>query len=547
MALSFGLALSLPADAAQSLSQHEKILHALNRFAFGPRPGDVEHIQAIGLEKWIDQQLHPESIPENPLLEQRLQPLDSLHMSTAELLQNYPPPLIVKAMMQGRLTFPADPDQRMMIHALVKRLEGKMGSEAMMQPASFMASAPSNPDLVTLEDAFTPRQELHAFAALSPARQDQLLEVMPQPMRVRLALVAPLGIRRRIQYSFGPQAVVAQDLAAGKLYRAVYSNRQLQEVLTDFWFNHFNVYLEKGLDRSLVTTYERDVIRPHVLGKFEDLLVATAQSPAMLFYLDNWRSVGPQSPAGIHLSRGLNENYGRELMELQTLGADSGYTQRDVIEVARCFTGWTISHPLRDPQFEFNPRMHDDGAKVVLGVRIPPGGGIHDGLLVLHILAHQPATAHFISRELAERFVSDDPPASLVDRMAATFLHQDGDLRAVLETMFHSPGFWSRAAYRSKAKSPLEMMASALRAVNANVDFAFPLEHQLNELGEPLYRKIAPTGYPNSSREWLTSSGLLARMNFSIALANNRIPGVTVENGGPDEGVTLGSPDFQRK
>ena len=296
-----------------------------------------------------------------------------------------------------------------------------------------------------------------------------------------------------------------------------------------------------------MTAYERDAIRPYVLGKFEDLLRATAQSPAMLFYLDNWESVGAQSPAGRRQQRGLNENYGRELLELHTLGVDGGYTQKDVTEVARCFTGWTIRQPQRVAEFEFNPRMHDDGEKTVLGVRIPAGGGRNDGFKVLHLLAHSPSTAHFISRKLAIRFVADDPPPTLVDRMAATFLKKDGDLRAVMKTMFDSPEFWSRGAYRSKMKSPLEMVASALRAVNADLDFAFGLNNQLTQLGEPLYRKAEPTGYANSGQEWLNSAGLLARMNFSVALANNKVPGVKVASAVPADGVSFGSPDFQKK
>ena len=332
-----------------------------------------------------------------------------------------------------------------------------------------------------------------------------------------------------------------------KLFRAVYSNRQLEEVLVDFWYNHFNVFLEKGADRYLVTAYERDAIRPHVLGKFEDLLRATAQSPAMLFYLDNWESVGAQSPAAQRRHLGLNENYGRELLELHTLGVDGGYTQKDVTEVARSFTGWTIRQPQQVAEFDFNPRMHDDGEKTVLGVRIPAGGGIGDGLKVLHLLAHHRSTARFVSRELAMRFVADDPPEALVNRMAATFLKKDGDLRAVLKTMFDSPEFWSRGAYRAKMKSPLEMVASSLRATNAQVDFTFGLNNQLNQLGQPLYRKVEPTGYSNSGQEWLNSAGLLARMNFSVALVNNKVPGVKVDGAPSSEGVALGSPDFQKR
>jgi len=229
------------------------------------------------------------------------------------------------------------------------------------------------------------------------------------------------------------------------------------------------------------------------------------------------------------------------------LGVDGGYTQKDVTEVARCFTGWTIRRPQFDGEFEFNARMHDEGEKTVLGMRIPAGGGMKDGFTVLHLLAHHPSTARFISRQLAMRFVADDPPASLVDRMAATFLKKDGDLRAVMRTMFDSPEFWSRGAWRAKIKSPLEMVAGAVRALGADVDFTFGLNRQLQQLGQPLYRKAEPTGYPNSSREWLNSAGLLARMNFAVALANNKVAGVKVAAADAQAGIALGSPDFQRK
>ena len=284
-----------------------------------------------------------------------------------------------------------------------------------------------------------------------------------------------------------------------------------------------------------MTGYERDVIRPYVLLKFGSLLRATAESPAMLFYLDNFQSIDPvaagQLPAArlAKTRRGRNENYARELMELHTLGVDGGYTQRDVTEVARCFTGWTIKNPRQGGGFEFNERVHDRGAKTVLGVNIPAGGGMDDGLKVLDILAHHPSTARFISRQLAVRFVADHPPDALVEKMAQTFRRTDGDIRAVLETMLHSPEFWSQGAYRSKVKSPLEMIASSVRALNANVEFGFALAQQLTKLGEPLYRKQEPTGYSNSSEEWINSAALVARMNFAVALAANRMPGVKVD------------------
>jgi uncharacterized protein (DUF1800 family) len=377
---------------------------------------------------------------------------------------------------------------------------------------------------------------------------------------------------------------------AGKLLGAIYSSRQLEQVLTDFWFNHFNVDIDKGADKYLVTAYEREVIRPNVLGKFKDLLLATAQSPAMLFYLDNWQSVGPSANLrpGQKAKQGLNENYGRELMELHTLGVDGGYTQRDVTEVARCFTGWTIAQPRQGGGFTFNEKQHDPGEKHVLGVTIPAGGGIDDGLKVIDILAHSPATAGFISKSLALRFVSDNPPEALVKRMADAFLASDGDLRQVMRTMIDASEFWDAANFRSKVKSPLEMVAGAVRAVNGDVDFASAMNNLMAQLGEPLYRKLEPTGYSNRSTDWMNSASLLARMNFAIALTQGKVNGVKVDqsqfagdplqierkilmaeptpdaqsaiNGGLQQrqtagstpgslvaGLTLGSPDFQRR
>jgi uncharacterized protein (DUF1800 family) len=399
--------------------------------------------------------------------------------------------------------------------------------------------------------AGTPAGRMAALEALPAERQDEVIAAMGAGMRQAIFAVASPGLRRKLELANGPAQVVARDLAEAKVLRALYSTRQLEEVLDDFWFNHFNIFLDKGADQYLVTAYERDVIRPRVLGKFRDLLEATAKSPAMLFYLDNWQSVGaaapqPRNPKAAQPRRGLNENYGRELMELHTLGVNGGYTQKDVTEVARCFTGWTIDQPQRGGAFLFNPRLHDDGEKVVLGVRIPAGGGQSDGEKVLDILARHPSTAHFIARKLAMRFVADEPPDSLVARMAERFQKTDGDIRAVLETMLKSKEFWSVGAYRAKMKSPLEMVASAVRAANGDVDFAFPLVNQVAQLGEPLYRKIEPTGYSNAGREWMNSASLMARMNFALQLAGNKIPGVKVEKTDQD-GIALGSPEFQKR
>ena len=554
------------AEAREFLKQipdDQKILQALNRLTFGPRPGDVQAVKSLGLKKWIDQQLHPESIAENSALLEKLKPMDTLQMSAGELVRNYPTPQMVRQMVNGQIPFPSDPDRKLMLTRLVERYEKQQASGA--QPPANNAPPGArdfkslaqllSPEEVRALRQGTPQERVQAFLALPKEKQDEVIGAMPPPMRQNLFATAPADVRRRIEMAAGPQQIVMRDLMESKLLRAVYGNKQLEEVLTDFWFNHFNVFLDKGADRYLVTEYEREAIRPHVLGKFRDLLAATAKSPAMLFYLDNWQSVGPNAPQarGRKASSGLNENYGRELLELHTLGVDGGYTQKDVTEAARCFTGWTIFQPQRGGSFVFNRRAHDDGEKTVLGVKIPAGGGIQDGEKVLDIVAHHPSTAKFISRKLAMRFVADDPPEALVERMAETFTKTGGDLRAVMRTMLDSKEFFSVAAYQSKLKSPLEMVASAARALNADIDFAFPLANQVAQLGQPLYRKQEPTGYSNNSREWLNSAGLMARMNFALQLADNKVPGVKVDAGKsakPDDpvaGISLGSPEFQKR
>ncbi|HEV1284477.1 MAG TPA: DUF1800 domain-containing protein, partial [Bryobacteraceae bacterium] len=315
----------------------------------------------------------------------------------------------------------------------------------------------------------------------------------------------------------------------------------LQEQLVDFWYNHFNVFLDKGNDRFMVPSYERDAIRPHVLGHFRELLESTATAPAMLFYLDNWQSVAPdvaRRGRGGKQTRGLNENYGRELLELHTLGVDNGYTQKDVTEVARCFTGWTIKNPQGGSTYTYNDRVHDKGEKVVLGVTIPAGGGKDDGEKVLDILAKHPNTAHFISKKLAQHFVADNPPQTLIDSMAKTFLATDGDIRAVLNTMLTSKEFLSQGAYQSKVKTPLEMIVSSVRATGAEVDYAFPLANRIAQLGQPLYRKDTPTGYSSANAEWINSASLLARMNFALDLTQNKVQGTKVDQGRFNEDPT---------
>ncbi|MBM3464606.1 MAG: DUF1800 domain-containing protein, partial [Armatimonadetes bacterium] len=308
-----------------------------------------------------------------------------------------------------------------------------------------------------------------------------------------------------------------------------HSNRQLEEVMVDFWFNHFNVNWSKGAERWLVTAYEREVIRPHAFGKFRDLLLASAQSPAMLFYLDNWLSSSATAPARRDRKPGLNENYARELLELHTLGVDGGYTQNDVVEVARCLTGWTLSRPRDGGGFVFRPRMHDSGQKVVLGKVIRAGGGKEDGIAVIDMLARHPKTARFIATKLCLRFVADDPPKTLVDRVAAVFLRTDGDLRQTVRAVLTSPEFLSAKYAGAKIKTPLELVASSIRAVGGETKGGTTLLAALNRMGMPLYLCQPPTGYADRADAWVSSGALLERLSFAVALMEGRMVGTTVE------------------
>jgi len=520
----------------KKLGKDDQILHALDRLSFGPRPGDVERVKKLGLKKWIDQQLHPERIKENPALEAQLQPLESLRMTPMETVQHYPPPQLIKAIANGKQPLPEDPILRATVEKLIAKYKAKKGLETAndsedLEPARSLDEVLDSGELATLHSG-TPDKKRALLEAMPSAKLEEMLIAMPRRDRQQLLNVAPTEVRRSIFLLNAPQQVVSYDLLEAKLLRAIESNRQLAEELDDFWFNHFNVFYEKGADRFLIPEYERDVIRPNVLGKFRDLLEATAKSPAMLFYLDNFQSVRPDLDANNKtrkVKRGLNENYGRELMELHTLGVNGGYTQQDVTEVARCFTGWTILEPRKGGGFFYNDKLHDKGEKVVLGHVIPAGGGMDDGEKVLDILAAHPSTAHFISRELAQRFVADNPPDALVEKMAQTFLASDGDIRAVMKTMLDSKEFWSQGAYRAKLKTPFEMVASSVRALGADVTDAFALANQVGNLGEPLYRKQEPTGYSNLNSEWVSSAALLNRMNFALQLARNGVLGVKVD------------------
>jgi len=504
------------------MSDEQKVIHVLNRLGFGARPGDVEKVKSVGLQKYIDQQLNASSINDE-VVESKVKNLEVFGMTTAEVFAKYPNP-----------------------GALLQMLEGGRNGQQQTQAAEEM----------TEKD----RQE----------RQQKLREYYAK-------------------YDLRPANQMLPQIVSNRVLRAVYSERQLQEVMVDFWQNHFNVYSGKAAVRWYIPSYERDVLRKNALGNFKDLVTGTAQHPAMLFYLDNFESVSPvaQPPANnrpgrVGLQRlprnnpnaqqqqnrqrrGINENYARELMELHTLGVDGGYTQKDIVEVAKAFTGWTIADPrgyrraaansitgtenrqierlqrmagvpddLESGEFYFNPRSHDTSSKTVLGQKVDEGG-VNDGLKVIDILVKHPSTAKFIARKLAVKFVSDKPSEALVSRVAEAFTKSSGDIKTALKALFSDKEFFAVENYRVKIKTPFEVAVSSIRVLGGTTNSGPAMLAMLNKLGEIPYGYQAPTGYPDTAEDWVNTGALLERLNFAVAVASNRIPGTRVDLKGFDQ------------
>ena len=445
-----------PWRAPSELGTASPAVTVLNRVSFGPRPGDFERVQAMGIDAYIDEQLQPEAIDDSAVDQRIAAAYPTLAMSAADLIQNYPQP---------------------------------------KKPANNQANAPQ-----------------------------------PNPLLAGLGLGAAANT----------PAQVVVELQEATMMRAVYSKRQLEQVLIDFWSDHFNIYAFKNADRWLKTVDDRDVIRKYAFGKFRDLLQASASSPAMIEYLDNRENVKGEA----------NENYAREIMELHTLGVDGGYTQKDVQELARAFTGWTIQGPGRGGLFGgagqgglgtflFDPKRHDDGAKSVLGVDLPANGGIDDARKILDVLAHHPSTARFISTKLVRHFVSDTPPDALVQRAAQTFTQSDGDIRAVLSAILHSDEF--KNSFAQKIKRPLDLIVSALRAVDAQLMDTRAIAMALRLLGQGLYQHSAPDGYPDYGTAWINTSGLLGRWNYALLVAANKVPRGQIDLRAAMNGAALGT------
>jgi len=592
------------AEVLVPLTERERAEQLLSRFTFGARPGDVDHVIAMGSDKWLEQQLNPDSIP-NSALDRRLADFPTLNMTAEQALTVFPSRQTLQQVTNWVRAMPTDPLLAAEYEVLETKLKQEMnnrkpdangvvaaaptdaelaaekaqGQATATQIAGELFALPKNQRMIAL--AKMPVEDRIAFTSyVSGDQRTQLLaDFTPHEREIFLAMAANVGA----SYQIG------QELAQAKMVRAILSERQLQEVMTDFWFNHFNVDITKDADQWYTTSYERDTIRKNALGKFGDLLLATAQSPAMMVYLDNWESIGPDSLAnGVNPmnprskpgNKGLNENYGREVMELHTVGVDGGYTQADVTNLAAILTGWTVDRPYQGGGFMFDARRHEPGTKtwmehtvgygapfviqgtnakaalvavktaspmddpvmgvngIGMGMEMSGGAeqkaiatanalgneGMKEGVDALEVLAHSPQTAHFISWKIAQRFVADDPPPALVDRMAKTFLSSDGDIKAVLRTLVASPEFNSKKYFRNKVKTPMEFLTSAYRSTMTEPTNPQPLVNQMRQMGMELFHALPPTGYAVTAEKWMNTNALVDRLNFAVQLTYNRVP-----------------------
>lgn len=570
-----GAKTSRPPYHSTQLHGDRRIIQALDRFTFGPRPGDVEAVRAMGLEKWFDQQLHPDSIDETPLYS-RLAEFPAMQWSVQDLIARYPSNAVIRQALNGRVPVPEAGIEHAIYENQMYRLQIRMEARqqnktsskpqnqpfsnqmngAMARPAAMNASgesaqapgqvpvqAPVDEALIQDVLSLPAERRVERLASIREPEFDEFMKSLRPAQRARLMAGLNPAQKETVGALENPERLVGEELLSERLMCDIYSNAQLLEVMTDFWLNHFNVYLRKDEQMPYyLVSYERDTIRPHALGKFEDLLEAVAHSPAMLLYLDNASSVGPDSLVAQRFKQaawrrpnlkrqdppGINENYGRELMELHTVGVNGGYTQADVIQAARVLTGWGVDRPNLGGGFVFNPNRHEPGTKKVMGVKIKQNGEM-EGEQLLHLLATRPATAKFLSRELAVRFVSDNPPQALVNRMANTYMSTGGDISAVLKTLFHSPEFWAASDYHAKVKTPIEYVISAVRASGANVQNYVPLINALRVMGMPVFECIPPNGYSWEASAWVNTGDLVDRMNFALALASNHLPGIHID------------------
>ena len=567
------------------LKERERAQQILNRFTFGPRPGEVERVMAMGTQTWFEQQLKPETIPDKAL-DRRLQDFPTLTMSPDRALLQFPDRGEIERVAKGQMPYPADPALAAMYEVLVFKQEDDKAKNR-VDGAGKKAYDPPQTELDAQKKAQQADAARIAGALFALPKNQRMAALIKMPVADRIAFTGNLaGDQRTLLLNdftprereifqgmaAGPGGAVyqiGQELSQAKFVRAVLSERQMQEVMADFWFNHFNVFIGKDADQWYTTSYDRDAIRVHALGKFRDLLMATAKSPAMSIYLDNWLSVGPDSianggskPAAKKGNKGVNENYGREVMELHTVGVNGGYTQADVTALASILTGWGVDRPYGGAGgFVFDPKKHEPGVKQwfgqTIGSSVGPAGigqvaarggdsamgdvtmgggaavkpgsandpGLAEGVQAMTILAASAKTAHFISWKLAQRFVADEPPPALVDRMAVTYLGTDGDIKAVLRTLVESPEFNSTKYFRNKVKTPVEYLASAFRTTATDPSNPGALVQAAKTMGMPVFYALPPTGYYITAEQWMNSSALVDRLNFAYKLTNNQFGG----------------------
>jgi uncharacterized protein (DUF1800 family) len=551
---------SQKAIALVPLSPQERAQQLLNRFTFGPRPGDLEQVLAVTPEKWFELQLNPDSI-RDAVLDKRLSDYPTLNMQPDQALLVFPDRGAIQQVAEGKRPYPADPNLAAMYEVQVRKYNKDLDEKRINTNSQANLTAPSETEAAAQKKAAQTTAARIAGDLFALPKSQRMAALIHLPVSDRIAFTTYVAgdqknlllndctpREREIFYGMaanvGASYQIINELSQGKFIRAILSERQLQEVMTDFWFNHFNIYIGKDSDQWYTTTYERDAIRKHALGKFRDLLLATATSPAMMVYLDNWQSIGPDSLAnGVNPAnpnskkgnKGLNENYGREVMELHTVGVNGGYTQADVTALSAILTGWTVDRPNQGGPFQFDYKKHEPGPKQWFGHTIGattkaelsaiPSSiptGMNEGVDALTLLARSPKTAHFISYKLAQRFVADEPPPALVDRMAATYLATDGDIKDILRTLIQSPEFNSKKYFRNKVKTPFEFLVSAFRTTATDPVNPGALVDTINKMGMRLYYALPPTGYYITADQWMNSTTLVDRLNFAYALTGSK-------------------------
>jgi len=530
-----------------ALTQRERALQMLNRFTFGGRPGEAEAMMAEGddgPQRWFERQLDPVSIDDSAL-EKRLAAYPTLAMSPEQILTVFPDRRTVQSVAEKKQPYPTDPQLAAMYEVQVYKYNQQVDARKANLPLpTEKTEDDKSPN--TIQDKATAARIAGDLFAIPPNKRMATLMAMPVPDRIaftkyvggeqRNLLLNDFTPKERelfnaMAYGVGSSGQAVSELQQARILRDILSERQLQAVMADFWFNHFNVYAPKDSDQWYTTSYERDVIRRNALGKFRDLLIATAQSPAMMVYLDNFTSIGPNSVAnggnnanGKRGNRGLNENYAREVMELHTLSVNGGYTQADVTQLAAMLTGWSVDRPQQGGPFLYEQKKHEPGTKQWMGETINEAGQ-SEGLNALKVLAASPKTAHFISWKLAQRFVADDPPSALVDRMTQTYLTSDGDIKTILRTMVQSKEFNERRYFRNKMKTPVEFVASTFRSTATDPTNAGVLVQTIERMGMGLYKAIPPTGYYLTADKWMNTSALVERLNFAQQLTTSKLSG----------------------